>query len=46
MRVLDLWKADRLKVESLVSRRMRLDEVNDAFTALEGGEVMRSVICQ
>lgn len=46
VRVLDLWRAGRLKVESLVSRRIRLDEVNDAFTAMEGGEVMRSLICQ
>jgi Zn-dependent alcohol dehydrogenase len=28
----------------MVSRRIKLDEVNDAFRAMEAGEVIRSVI--
>jgi Zn-dependent alcohol dehydrogenase len=28
----------------MVSRRIKLDEVNDAFTAMKAGEVIRSVI--
>ena len=34
----------RLKLDELVSRRIKLDDVNDAFTAMEKGEVARSVI--
>ncbi len=30
--------------EHMVSRRMKLDEINDAFKAMEAGEVIRSVI--
>jgi Zn-dependent alcohol dehydrogenase len=28
----------------MVSRRIKLDEVNDAFRAIEAGEMIRSVI--
>jgi Zn-dependent alcohol dehydrogenase len=28
----------------MVSRRIKLDEINDAFRAMEAGEVIRSVI--
>jgi Zn-dependent alcohol dehydrogenase len=28
----------------LVSRRIKIDEINDAFRAMEAGEVIRSVI--
>jgi S-(hydroxymethyl)glutathione dehydrogenase/alcohol dehydrogenase len=34
----------RLKIDELISRRIRLDEVNAAFDAMESGEVARSVI--
>jgi S-(hydroxymethyl)glutathione dehydrogenase / alcohol dehydrogenase len=43
-RLLRLWKAGRLDLTGLVSRRITLDEVNDAFGAMEAGEVVRSVI--
>jgi S-(hydroxymethyl)glutathione dehydrogenase/alcohol dehydrogenase len=43
-RLLRLWKAGRLDLTGLVSRHITLDEVNDAFTAMEAGEVVRSVI--
>jgi S-(hydroxymethyl)glutathione dehydrogenase / alcohol dehydrogenase len=43
-RLLRLWQAGRLDLTGLVSRRITLDEVNDAFTAMEAGEVVRSVI--
>ena len=42
--LLSLWKADKLDLESMISRRIALDEVNDAFRALQAGEVIRSVI--
>jgi S-(hydroxymethyl)glutathione dehydrogenase / alcohol dehydrogenase len=43
-RLLRLWQAGRLDLTGLVSRRIALDEVNDAFAAMEAGEVVRSVI--
>jgi Zn-dependent alcohol dehydrogenase len=39
-----LQQAGRLDLERLVSRRIGLDEVNDAFRAMEAGEVARSVV--
>jgi S-(hydroxymethyl)glutathione dehydrogenase/alcohol dehydrogenase len=43
-RFVDLVETGRLDVGSMVSRRIKLDEVNDAFRAMENGEVIRSVI--
>jgi S-(hydroxymethyl)glutathione dehydrogenase / alcohol dehydrogenase len=42
--LLSLWKADKLDLESMISRRIALDEVNDAFRAMKAGEVIRTVI--
>ncbi len=42
--LLRLWKAGKLDLESMISRRIKLDEVNAAFTAMQNGEVIRSVI--
>jgi S-(hydroxymethyl)glutathione dehydrogenase/alcohol dehydrogenase len=43
-RLVSLAETGRLDLESMVSRRISLDEVNDAFRAMEAGEVIRSVI--
>ncbi len=43
-RYIDLAECGRLDVASMVSRRIGLDDVNDAFRAMEAGEVIRSVI--
>lgn len=43
-RLLDLYRAGRLKLDELVSRRFGLDQVTEAFRALEKGEVARGVI--
>lgn len=43
-RYVDLVETGRLNVADMVSRRITLDEVNDAFRAMEAGEVIRSVI--
>jgi S-(hydroxymethyl)glutathione dehydrogenase/alcohol dehydrogenase len=40
----DLVETGRLDVGSMVSRRIKIDEVNDAFRAMQAGEVIRSVI--
>jgi Zn-dependent alcohol dehydrogenase len=43
-RLVDLYKEGALKLDELVSRRIRLDGINDAFTSMEAGEVARSVV--
>jgi len=43
-RLISLVEHGRLDLGSMVSRRIKLDEVNDAFTAMKAGEVIRSVI--
>ena len=43
-RFVGLIEAGRLDVGAMVSRRIRLQDVNEAFRAMEAGEVIRSVI--
>lgn len=43
-RLLRLWKAGKLDLEGMITRRIKLDEVNEAFRAMQAGEVIRSVI--
>jgi S-(hydroxymethyl)glutathione dehydrogenase/alcohol dehydrogenase len=43
-RFVDLIETGRLDTASMVSRQIKLAEVNDAFTAMENREVVRSVI--
>jgi S-(hydroxymethyl)glutathione dehydrogenase/alcohol dehydrogenase len=43
-RFVALVETGRLDVGSMVSRRIKLDQVNDAFAAMQAGEVIRSVI--
>ena len=43
-RFVHLVETGRLDIGSMVSRHIQLDEVNDAFRAMEAGEVIRSVI--
>ena len=43
-RLLNLYKAGRLKLDELITRRFRLEEINSAFDALQRGEVARGVI--
>ncbi|GII31819.1 Zn-dependent alcohol dehydrogenase [Planotetraspora mira] len=43
-RLLRLWRAGRLDLDGLISRRITLDDVGDAFTAMASGEVIRSLI--
>jgi len=39
-----LQRAGKLDLEALVTRRIALDDLEDAFRAMEAGEVARSVI--
>jgi S-(hydroxymethyl)glutathione dehydrogenase/alcohol dehydrogenase len=43
-KLIELYMRGRLKIDELVSRRIKLDDVNGAFEAMEKGEVARSVI--
>jgi S-(hydroxymethyl)glutathione dehydrogenase/alcohol dehydrogenase len=43
-RFIGLVETGRLDLGAMVSRRIKLDEVNDAFRAMQAGEVIRSVI--
>ena len=42
--LVDLVRQGAIDAEGLVTRRIGLDDVNDAFRAMEAGEVARSVI--
>jgi S-(hydroxymethyl)glutathione dehydrogenase / alcohol dehydrogenase len=42
--LLELWRAGRLPLERLISRRVALDEVNDAFDDLAEGRGIRTVL--
>ena len=43
-RFADLYLAGKLKLDELVTHRYRLDQINEAYAAMLGGEVARGVI--
>jgi alcohol dehydrogenase len=43
-RYVNLWRTGRLPVEKLISRRLRLDAVNDAMERLAAGTELRQII--
>lgn len=43
-RLLNLWRTGRLDLESMISDRMGLDQINDAMDALERGDALRQII--
>ena len=43
-RLLRLYQEGKLKLDELIARRIRLEEVNDAFAEMKTGKVARSVI--
>jgi S-(hydroxymethyl)glutathione dehydrogenase/alcohol dehydrogenase len=43
-RLVDFYLAGKLKLDELISRRMELAQINDAFDELRRGELARSVI--
>ena len=43
-KLIDLFLQDRLDLTSLVSRRLKLEDVNEAFRSMKAGEVARSVL--
>jgi S-(hydroxymethyl)glutathione dehydrogenase/alcohol dehydrogenase len=43
-RFVDFYLQGKLHLDDLISRRIKLDDINAAFAAVETGEVARSVI--
>jgi S-(hydroxymethyl)glutathione dehydrogenase/alcohol dehydrogenase len=43
-RLLSLWKQGRLKLDHLISGRIKLEQINDGFAALKSGAPVRQVI--
>ena len=43
-RYLGFYRDGRLRLDEMVTRRGRLDEINDAFRAMKAGEVARTVL--
>ena len=43
-RLIALYRAGKLKLDELVTRRFALNEVGEAFAALQAGDVARGVI--
>ena len=43
-RLLRLWRAGRLDLEGMITSRIDLNEVNEAFEMMKRGEGIRSVI--
>ena len=42
--LVDLYMAGKIKLDELISRRVQLDEVNDAIASVRRSEVARTVI--
>jgi S-(hydroxymethyl)glutathione dehydrogenase / alcohol dehydrogenase len=43
-RLLSLWKQGRLKLDHLISGKIRLDEINEGFARLKSGALVRQLI--
>ena len=43
-RFVDFYMSGKLKLDEMVSRRIKLEQVNEAFEELKRGEIARSVI--
>jgi len=43
-RYLEFYRQGRLLLDEMVTRRGRLDDINEAFRAMKAGEVARTVL--
>jgi S-(hydroxymethyl)glutathione dehydrogenase/alcohol dehydrogenase len=43
-RLVALWRAGRIDLDGMITRRLTLDDVNDAFEVMKAGEAIRQVI--
>ena len=44
LRLIRLWKAGRLDLEGMISRRLDISKAQDAFDAMKRGEVIRQIL--
>ena len=43
-RLLSLWKSGQLDLDGMITNRMKIDEINEAFDIMRKGEAIRTVI--
>jgi len=43
-RLLALWKSGQLDLDGMITNRMKIDDINDAFDIMKRGEAIRTVI--
>ncbi len=43
-RILRLWKAGRLDLEGMITRKLKIDDINDAIHAMDRGETVRQIV--
>lgn len=43
-RLLSLWKSGQLNLDGMITNRMKIDEINDAFDIMKKGDAIRTVI--
>ncbi len=43
-RLVDMYMAGKLKLDQMISRRIKLDQINEAFAEMKTGSIARSVI--
>jgi S-(hydroxymethyl)glutathione dehydrogenase / alcohol dehydrogenase len=43
-RLVDFYMSGKLKLDEMISRRLKLEQVNDAFAEMKTGSIARSVI--
>jgi S-(hydroxymethyl)glutathione dehydrogenase/alcohol dehydrogenase len=43
-RIIDLYRQGRIDLDAMITRRGKLEDVNEAFRAMKAGEVARTVL--
>ena len=43
-RFVDMYMAGKLKLDEMISRRIKLEQINEAFVEMKTGQIARSVI--
>jgi S-(hydroxymethyl)glutathione dehydrogenase/alcohol dehydrogenase len=43
-RLIALWRAGRIDLDGMITRRLALDDINDAFAVMRAGEAIRQVV--
>jgi S-(hydroxymethyl)glutathione dehydrogenase/alcohol dehydrogenase len=43
-RLVDFYMAGKLKLDEMISRRIKLEQINEGFEEMKSGKVARSVV--